>query len=587
MSSIPASELINVTPAVITNQGASLGMDGIFLTASESIPVGTLQEFANAPAVQSWFGASSVEYAMANVYFAGFNGAAQTPAVLYYAQYNTSAVSAWLRSASLAGMTLAELQALSGTISVAVNGETVTSANINLASATSFSNAAQLIQSGLQTTGGIFSGTGSVTDSSETLTITAVTSGALHVGDPVVGTGIPSGTTIASFGTGTGGVGTYNMSQEATATGSGETITVSSAVTVAYNSQLATFVITSPTTGAASTMAYPTDSSLSPSLLLTAAKGAVLSQGAAAPTPADLMDSLTEVSTNWATFTHCFDPDNGAAGGPIKQEFTAWNAGEDAEFMYVPWDTDAGPSTSLPDAACFAQQIASVNGAFPVWDYSTNNQAALVAAFVCGVTASIQYNVDGGRTDFAYLSSPVLSPDITNATVFNNVTGTPENPGNGYNSYGGFATRTTAFQWLQQGSVTGSWDWADSYTGQIFWNSQFQNDLAAYRTAVKNIPYTASGMNGIAQALASDIELMGDAGFWTPNTKLSSSVAQAVNNNAGMSIAATLESQGWYLLVQLPSASVQQSRGSPIIKFYYNDGGNVGMLDMTSTTVES
>jgi hypothetical protein len=44
------------------------------------------------------------------------------------------------------------------------------------------------------------------------LTVTAVISGTLAVGQTISGSGVASGTTIVSLGTGTGGVGTYNIS---------------------------------------------------------------------------------------------------------------------------------------------------------------------------------------------------------------------------------------------------------------------------------------------------------------------------------------------------------------------------------------
>ena len=44
------------------------------------------------------------------------------------------------------------------------------------------------------------------------MTVTAVASGILAVGQTVAGPGIPTGTTITSLGTGTGGAGTYNLS---------------------------------------------------------------------------------------------------------------------------------------------------------------------------------------------------------------------------------------------------------------------------------------------------------------------------------------------------------------------------------------
>jgi hypothetical protein len=51
-----------------------------------------------------------------------------------------------------------------------------------------------------------------ITGNSNQLNVTAVASGALYVGDTVLGTGVFAGTTITAFGTGTGGAGKYTLS---------------------------------------------------------------------------------------------------------------------------------------------------------------------------------------------------------------------------------------------------------------------------------------------------------------------------------------------------------------------------------------
>jgi hypothetical protein len=56
--------------------------------------------------------------------------------------------------------------------------------------------------------------TGSI--ATTTLTVTAVTSGTLAVGQQISGTGVTAGTTITAFGTGTGGAGTYTVSASQT-----------------------------------------------------------------------------------------------------------------------------------------------------------------------------------------------------------------------------------------------------------------------------------------------------------------------------------------------------------------------------------
>jgi hypothetical protein len=62
----------------------------------------------------------------------------------------------------------------------------------------------------LSTTPGTIA-TQAATTASSTLNVTAVLTGGLSVGDPISGTNVTAGTTIARFGTGTGGVGTYSL----------------------------------------------------------------------------------------------------------------------------------------------------------------------------------------------------------------------------------------------------------------------------------------------------------------------------------------------------------------------------------------
>ena len=62
-----------------------------------------------------------------------------------------------------------------------------------------------------------FVGRGSLSGS--VLTVSSVTSGQINVGDQVTATGVTTGTTIASFKTGSGGTGTYNLSAAATTEG--------------------------------------------------------------------------------------------------------------------------------------------------------------------------------------------------------------------------------------------------------------------------------------------------------------------------------------------------------------------------------
>ena len=144
---IPASAIVQVNPGVLAAAGSAIDLNGLILTADPSVPIGGVQPFSNAADVGTFFGLQSSEYQAALIYFAGPNNATKTPGQLYFSQYNAAAAGAFLRSARLT-MTMAQLQAQAGTLTVTINGVANTSASINLSGATSFSNAASLIQSG-------------------------------------------------------------------------------------------------------------------------------------------------------------------------------------------------------------------------------------------------------------------------------------------------------------------------------------------------------------------------------------------------------------------------------------------------------
>lgn len=147
-NTIPASKLASVTPAVLGTGGTPLGLNGVFITRDVSIPLGSVQSFADADAVESWFGIGSVEASLADNYFLGFDNSQIKPQTLYFAQSNSASVPAYLRSSKLA-LSLVDLQGLSGTLTLTIDGTARTSSALNFASATSFSAAAALIQTAI------------------------------------------------------------------------------------------------------------------------------------------------------------------------------------------------------------------------------------------------------------------------------------------------------------------------------------------------------------------------------------------------------------------------------------------------------
>lgn len=144
---IPASKLVNVLPGVLSAGGAAVALSGLILTSDPAVPLGSVYQFATAQNVSDFFGAASPEYSMALNYFAGYDNSTQKPGALLFSQYPTAAVAAYARSGSFSGVTLAQLQAIApGVLTFTVDGVVKTSSSINLSGATSFSNAATIIQ---------------------------------------------------------------------------------------------------------------------------------------------------------------------------------------------------------------------------------------------------------------------------------------------------------------------------------------------------------------------------------------------------------------------------------------------------------
>lgn len=575
MTTIPASTIANVTPNVIGASGSALDLIGLVLTSGTRVPVGTVASFPTDAAVAAYFGEASVESAVADIYFGGFTGANVVPGSVLFAQYPTASVSAFLRGGNSSAFTLAGVQALSGSLSVTVDGRLRSAAAINLSSATSFSSAAALVQTGLNAAPAtLASFTGSIAAS--TLTVSALASGTLGVGATVInGTGITAGTIILSQISGTaGGTGTYSVTNTQTFL-SGALTTQPTPVVVTFDSVSGDFVVASGATGVTSTITFATGTLAAP-LFLTFVTGAVTSQGSAAATPTAFMGSITNVTQNWATFMLAFDPDSGV-GNAQKLLFVQWANGQSNRYAYIAGDTDASPGASVPASASLGQLIlqSAYSGTCLIYDPSIYT----IPSFVCGAAASVNFSQPGGRITFDFKGQVGIVPSVTDPTTAANLIA------NGYNFYGAYATANQTFQFFNPGSVSGPFAWLDSFLNQVWLNAQFQLALVELLTQVTSIPYNPAGYTTVENALASAIQAALDFGAFRPGVTLSSLEVLEVNTQAGAKIDGTLLQRGWYLQVKDPGAAVRQVRGSPVCNFWYMDGESIQKISLASILV--
>ena len=146
--SIPASNIAAVYPAVLSAGGNPLGLNTNLVSSDALYPS---YEYFSADSVGESLGYDSKEYDFAKVYFGGYDGASTRPNSLFITLYNPVAASAKLISGSVKSMSLDTLKASSGEITIVVNGTSVTK-TVDLSAATSFSNAAEIIETALNPT---------------------------------------------------------------------------------------------------------------------------------------------------------------------------------------------------------------------------------------------------------------------------------------------------------------------------------------------------------------------------------------------------------------------------------------------------
>lgn len=565
MVSIPASAIVNVNPGVIAAGGTALDLSGLFLTESTQTPIGSTLSFPSVAAVQAYFGPGSPEAALAAIYFNGFDNSNVKPAALLFSQYPSVAVPAYLRGGSLAGLTLQGLQALTGTLIVTINGLLHTSSSISLSGATSFSNAATLIQTALGAYDAVF--TGSITTT--VLTVSAVSSGVLANGQVLSGSGVTAGTKIVAQLTGpSGGTGTYTITPSQTA--SSTTISAGPA-TVTFDSVSQAFVVTGGTPGAISTIGYGSGT-ISTGIKMTQATAAVISQGADAATPGAAMDAIIAQTQDFASFATVFEPVTAD-----KIAFAAWTNDQDNRYLYVMWDTDVTVTTpNDTSSAGYAIAQANYSGTAPIY-----TPDATKAAFLLAYPASLDFTQTNGRTTAAFRAQSGLSADVTDLAISEQLLL------NGYNFYGAYATANDRFIFLYNGQVSGEFAWLDTYVNQIQLNNAFQLALMLLLTQVRSIPYNALGYALIEAACADPINQALNFGSIRAGVTLSALQIAEINAAAGnRDVAGTISQRGWYLLIQDANPTVRAARGSPPMTFWYTDGESVQKITLSSLVIQ-
>ena len=338
--------------------------------------------------------------------------------------------------------------------------------------------------------------------------------------------------------------------------------------TCAWDAQRKAFVITSPTTGDESTIEYATahTSGTDVSGLLGLTAG-TLSQGADAQTLTDCMQGCVNSNSNFWSFMPLWDETSTEA-----LELAGWCNNQGVRFLYVMVDKSAD-AKDVNSLTCLAYQVKDYIGVCPVY----NTKA--VGAMTMGVGAAIDTAQFEGRKTWAFKAQTGLDFTVNAETDAVNLLG------NGYNFYGNYATASDLFKLYQNGQCTGDAKWLDTYYGQVFIKTGLQNDWLNIMMNSNTIPYNEKGYTQLRASAANTIQSAINAGFIRENVALSATQIAIVTSQAGEDISPALETQGWYLQILDPTAEVRAQRGTPVINFWYCDGGSIQFIQGSSTVI--
>jgi hypothetical protein len=487
-ATVPASQFVSIVPSVISAGGTALDLNGLFLTTNSHFPVGQVLTFTTLQDVAAYVGVGTQTYAAAAAYFAGNDNSLTKPGAMLITYWPAAAVAGFFRGQNISALTLTQLQAINGTLSVVVDGVTK-NGTANLSTATSFSSAAAIIN---------------------------------------------------------------------TALGSGNTVT--------YDPIAGAFVITSATTGATSSVTAATGTAAT----VLGLNAGTVSPGSAKVAPGTFMNSVVAQTTNWASFTVLLEPIDAD-----KIAFAAWTSSQNNRYLYLEQDADIAAISAGTSAGAQINAL-GYSGTALVYEPA----ASVTRSFIMGAIASIDFDAVNGRTNLAYRAQAGLAPTVrdtaTKATL----------DAAGYNYYVAVGTANDQFNWLYPGSVTGPFDWLDSYVNQIWLNNALQLSLVELLTNVKSLPYNATGYNLIHNACLDAIQAAVSFGAIQPGITLSNAQIAEVNQGAGKKIDTVIAQQGWYLNIQPATPQTRAARGSPPVQLFYTDGGSINTINLASVEVQ-
>lgn len=345
--------------------------------------------------------------------------------------------------------------------------------------------------------------------------------------------------------------------------------------TGAYNSDLNAFVFTTSQTGATASISYATAGSggtdLSSMLGLTQAAGAVLSPGVAAMTPAQNLDAIVAVTANWSQFTTLDE----VTEQETAEAYAAWADVAD-DYVYIFWSTDSKMTSQTTQSSTIAAALQNTYNCTVMLYTESNDAAAAALAY----PATIKWDQEQGMKVLFGKSATGIAASVTDETVAATLDALSV-------SYvGQFATRNAEFSFFNRGETASSmYGFYDTLIGMIWLRAKIQRACMDGFSTVNRVPYNAKGYTLIKAWISDPIRAAKTVGVIDTGLALSDSQKAQITQEVGQDISNELFTNGYYLQVDDPEASVRAQRGSPVMSLYVTYAGSVQKIEMPVTAV--
>lgn len=348
----------------------------------------------------------------------------------------------------------------------------------------------------------------------------------------------------------------------------------STGVTVTYSSVFNAFTVTSGTNGPESHVAYaeagPSGTDLAAVLGLDEASNGTLSSGSYGLSAQEQMAEVVARSENWVSFTTIDE-----IGAEEALEFAAW-ASVNYGYLYVPHTTNTN-AISQDSSDDLASLIRAGNLAHTWPIYGTVDYAS----FAMGAIACISWQRTNGTITLAFKRQAGLAAYVvkeSDAAILES---------KGFSYVGDFATRNAQFVFLYNSELPGdAFRWVDSYINSVWLSNRLQVSVMDGLSASGRTPYNERGYTMIRAWMNDPIQEGLNNAAIEPGIALSEGQKSQLTNEAGTAdILDALDSQGYFIQIIDPGASVRAQRETPIVNLWYTYGGAIQRIEIASTAV--